>query len=519
MFLAFKGNGVADPYYYGDEEVPAPLDPVDNKTARCIRLPSLFEAGKIFPWLFSALRLFTSLEHFEDLFIVQKVQIKVNWAMRSADMYDSHLRSLAHQDCGLITKQKGGNLKFLSKFFTVSKKGKPFSRAIFNGRNLSRLQRPPPPVNLPEIPEVLREAARIHAFWQQKSNTVISPSVHESDIRHYFHEFNIDSEIALYFGVSCSGQEYAWQGLPMGWAHSPRIAQCVSWSLILNDAPSCLDVEVEKAKNSAHPPAYALSRNSFGDVTGIVFIWYDNFVIIGYDNDNFRQIVANLNRQRMACGIQWSSEVSFSPQMCKAPVSESKEHPNQYPEFLGIRLRVLVERRPREGNPRSHLAWQTEGKFRVKCAETAILLKSGSRSRRTIARGVGLIIWQTYVYGIPLVYRSDVMGIATANAPKKPGRSVWDHDSDISQEQITALCTNLEDIAADIFWNVHRDEALDTENTVRVVSDASGSKGAFMSFDEFDRTAKQDYWSFSEEFMTTSIFLKELMAADNAADP
>ena len=110
------------------------------------------------------------------------------------------------------------------------------------------------------------------------------------------------------------------------------------------------------------------------------------------------------------------------------------------------------------------------------------------------------------------------MGITTANAPKKPGRSVWDHDSDISLEQITALCTNLEDIAADIFWNVHRDEALDTENTVRVVSDASGSKGAFMSFDEFDRTAKQDCWSFSEEFMTTSFLLKELMAATVAIE-
>ena len=44
------------------------------------------------------------------------------------------------------------------------------------------------------------------------------------------------------------------------------------------------------------------------------------------------------------------------------------------------------------------VCWQTAGKFRVKCAETATLLKSGARSRRTIARGVGFIIWQTYVW-------------------------------------------------------------------------------------------------------------------------
>jgi hypothetical protein len=41
----------------------------------------------------------------------------------------------------------------------------------------------------------------------------------------------------------------------------PRIAQSVAWGLVLNGGPPCLAVEIEKARTSAHPPAFVLSRN------------------------------------------------------------------------------------------------------------------------------------------------------------------------------------------------------------------------------------------------------------------
>lgn len=523
MFLCFKKYGVSEPYNFNDnsaaEDALLPLDPIPKETARCLRTGPLFEAGKMFPWLAESLLLFTSLADFEGLFSkVKAEEIKINWAMRSDSRYSPHLESLAHDNCQLIVKERPGRLRFLSKFFTVAKKDRKHSRAIFNGRNLSRLQSPPPPVNLPGIPEVLLEAARIHQYWQKDANRVIAPSVHTADIRHYFHEFDIQSDIALYFGVSCAGQEYAWRGLPMGWAHSPRIAQTVSWSLVLTKAPPCLRVEVNRAAVSSHPPAFVCTRNLQHEVTGILFIWYDNFVFICYDNSDFRAVVANINTNRKACGIQWSTESIYLSSDLKRPLF--LDEPSKYPVFLGVQLRVDVERRPRDDLPRSRLVWQVEISFRDKCSSTAAVLKDKTitPSRRWVARGIGLVIWRTYVYGIPLINQDDVIAVARLNAPARPGKGQWDAASTVDLQFIQILADRLQSFAADISWNHHDDIAFDTRQMIRVVSDASGSRGAYVSFDGSYKELDQDYWVFDQDSSFNSIFLKELLAATIAIE-
>lgn len=338
MFLAFKKYGVSEPYEFSSGEFetdPSTLkiDPID--CARTIKPPKLLNLNVPFTWFVSSLLLITSITAFEQLFITPMAEVKINWAMRTHESYEDHLQALHKPKHGLplIEEEKSGKLRFVSKYFAVSKKCKILARTIFNGRALSRLQRRPDTVNLPEIPCVLKEASRIHKTMQSKSSQVVAPAVFTADIRHYFHEIEVSPEISVFFGVVCRGKAYSWRGLPMGWAHSPRIAQSLSWGMILHNAPPCLAHEVEIAKKSVHPPSYAHTRDKDGNINGIIFIWYDNIVAIIYGNDEFRDVTSAIERNRRSWNITWSSTPTIhSPKQMRAPLDEKTE--NQYPQFL-----------------------------------------------------------------------------------------------------------------------------------------------------------------------------------------
>lgn len=513
MFLAFKKYGMSEPYAQG-EEVCKPwemkLDPIT--VARNLKPQKLLSAAKLFPWLLMAVLLISDLGAFTSLFTKPFSEIVINWSQRSSDKYFDHFQVL--RDCSLLAEEKSGKLKFLSSYFAIGKKDGIFARAIFNGRALSRLQKPPPPVNLPEIPTVLRIAARIHKYWQGKSLSIAAPSVYCADIRHYFHEFEIDPEIALYFGVSCKGKEYSWRGLPMGWAYSPRIAQCVSWSMVLNNAPECLHQEVSMASVSMHPPSFVHTRNKQGEITGIVFIWYDNIVVICYDNDHFRQTVANINANRKAWNITWSSEETFHPKALRQPDCKGAK----FPSFLGVKIRVQFENRPRDGDPVSKLVWQCEDKLRAKVEDAICQIRSENTSRRKIARGIGLVIWCTYVYCIPLILIRNILNISRVNSPPNPGRDQWDLRSPISVDDLASLVNHLEKIKSDESWHQHQEEVFEPTQSIRIVSDSSSKKGGFVIFNHLGEVIDQDSWVWDSKAQPMCIFLKELLAATIALE-
>lgn len=515
MFLAFKKYGVSSPYDFGDDDVDPStlsLDPVD--VALRLKPAVLRPAADIFPWLLASLLLISDLASFEALFI-NVSELKINYAAKTADAYYDHLRSL--KDFGLLSTERSGRLKFISKYFAVSKKpdkkGKVYARAIFNGRALSRHQRVPAPVNLPEIPTVLREAASIHANIQERSKSIVAPSVYTADIRHYFHQIEVIPEITVYFGILCRGEHFAWRGLPMGWSHSPRIAQTVSWAMVLHQAPPCLHEEVEKARLSANPPAFVHTRDIAGNTTGIIFIWYDNITCIIYDNTHFRQVVSNINSNRKRWQVEWSDNDSFSPTDMRKPENVESPELNRYPAFLGVQLRVEFTRRQRDDEAQSRLVWKVENKFLQKLKLSQEFLSKESKiSRRKIAKAVGLCIWVTYVYCTPLLSIRDVIDVSRRNCPRKPGRNEWDKNSTISLEDRNTILSQLNLFIADASWHSIDARVIKSDEIIRIVSDSSDNKGAFVSFADDFTPIWHAPWTWSEDLKNASIFLKELLA-------
>jgi len=511
MFLGLKKYGVRNPYD-GTEKSSTigKLDKID--VARRLKMSNgyLEQAALHFAWLAASLILIADPTAFCGLFKGPLEELKINWAMKTRDEFAGHLKDL--HEWHLIEEEKAGTLRYLSRYFAISKSNGS-ARAIFNGRLLSSLQSPPAPVGLPEIPDVLRVAAELHREAQQRQpDRVVAPSVFNADIRHFFHEVEVNEQIAKFFGVCVGNTYYSWRGLPMGWSHSPRIAQCISWSLVLHNgekipglAPAC-----HSATKSANPPAYIVLEDGHGNRSGVAFIWYDNIIVIGYDHDTFRKTVANINANRKAYCLEWSSDDVYSPKEMRAPYRPPipGKKPS-HPQFLGIMLRVIFDSRSRDGAIQSTLSWHVEEKLDEKCKELLNNWKEVPPSHRSIAKAIGILIWRAYVYTVPLVAISDVISIAGRNVPPK---QKWDDASRIPNSDIELLRCKLQEVVDDKTWHSSETGA-NPSLSVRVISDSSGAKGAYLIVDQAGNILKQEHWTWSSEQTSMSIFLKELLSA------
>lgn len=520
-FLALKKYGVRSPY----EELPtADIDPsslsADRvEVARRLKASNacLGQAIRSFLWLSASMILIHDVVAFEKLFKDPVLELKVNWALRTSEKYSSHLRCLNERNKegeALIEREERGTLRFLSRYFAIPKKDGQ-ARAIFNGRSLSSKQVTPPPVGLPEIPVVLRLLADIHAERQGTASSVVAPSVYIADLRHFFHQIEVDPQVAKYFGVQCGEQAYSWRGLPMGWAHSPRIAQTISWSLVLFWAERipCLKQSYDDAIKQDHPPGYVYTYGPDGRRSGMCFIWYDNFVFVNYDNAEYRQVVANINANRRAFNLVWSEEYSYSPTEMRAAYSESAAPAGKpsHPHFLGVVLKVHHQTRCRDGEPRSTLTWRVDDRLREKSRTVLSQWSTKEPTCRTVAQAIGVLVWKTYIYCIPLVQISDIITLAGKNVPK--GRD-WDQLTPLSSEDLNILSSHLALLASDASWHsptlyAERSDMVE----LKVISDSSDLSGAYVIVDGNGEVLEESSWRWSEEQVSLSIFLKELLSA------
>ena len=115
-------------------------------------------------------------------------------------------------------------LVFISTYFAVAKNTE-VARAIFNGRRLSASFRPPPVVNLLDIPEMIRTLATL--CHEGRLSCLLL------DFRHFFHQIPLGKEVRRFFGLRIDNDFFQWKCLPMGWSFSPRIAQSISWMITL----------------------------------------------------------------------------------------------------------------------------------------------------------------------------------------------------------------------------------------------------------------------------------------------
>jgi hypothetical protein len=434
-----------------------------------------------FPFTRHALSLVQSPGAFMALFDRQPV---FDSRIMVSDEYQAHMEALARDH--IISRIASDEARFLSRYFAVPKKrngSEPTARAIFNGKRISRLMRPPPGVNLPHLPDLLKLCARIlESHWTKKIGRT-PLYLFCGDLRHFFHQIPIHPEIGKFFCLKCAGQTYRYNVLSMGWSYSPRIAQCLCWNLVLDNNIPAWDVSREELRRSEHPPTHAVSYRSSATSTaeppvasGILFVWYDNIVYLETDQNIFNATVAAFDARSdvNACNVRWSAR---SQHVWNSRTATWMPHPrgttssSASPSFLGIQLRGPTPARP-------WLEWTTDVAFRDGCRNISGRLKSTeTASRRLIARAIGKAVWDSYIRGASFSTIAHIITLARDNVART--RLQWDTQTNLSHESIAIIAQLLESIATPQ-WARRPEMAV--ENPLYVATDASGHTIAYVVF-------------------------------------
>ena len=235
-----------------------------------------------------SLSIITERAAFESLLIQEELdRLRAKQRVRFTNRkYSDHWRDL--RIAGLMRDLDTNLVLFFSTYFAVPK-NEEVARAIFNGKELSSLFRPPGSVNLLDPPSLIR---KVQEWYTAAKGEVF---VVNGDIRHWFHLIPLHPEIQRYFGLhmgDVDGTSSVWTSLPMGWSWSPFVSQALAYSLLAyrRCEPAAAD-----AKQPATPcphhwnpidlsgltndklPQFLPIHDREGKEVGFACVYYDNY--------------------------------------------------------------------------------------------------------------------------------------------------------------------------------------------------------------------------------------------------
>ena len=258
---------------YGEDSEPVitPLDEVKPYLVGKARTKVMHERAKELG--LECLTQYTEnlLEEAEQQFLFKDVPRRMRFGRGVNTRYRAHIEALAA--CGILQRCDRADVEFLSGYFAVPKTDQ-HSRAVFNGKRLSRLCRLPATVNLMDLRTMIRQFCE-QANGRQPFHVVMG------DFRHWFHQIAAAKGMSRLFGIKLGNQFYRWTTVPMGWSWSPIFAQATAWSFLTyrktNEEP-LLD---ERAFASERQLPQCV-RTPGG---GFVSVYYDNFIIVTPDKN------------------------------------------------------------------------------------------------------------------------------------------------------------------------------------------------------------------------------------------
>lgn len=263
----------------GPDELPPALDPVDKELVGAARVDALWEFADLLSLTALSAILATIIKP-DTVTIFENVKTNVGRGPQVHERYSQHFVDL--EASTLIEEEVRGYAIFLSGYFSVLK-GLNNSRAIFNGKRLSKQCTTPPPVHLPSAGE-LAEKIRDHCRTHGRCETILG------DFRHWFHQIPMPRRLRRYFCLQLKKKRYCWRGLPMGWSHSPAIAQAAGWAFLMYRRTGEKALFDEDAFRSLHMPTFVPTASG----KGFVSLYYDNFIIMTADANE-----ANAIRKRI----------------------------------------------------------------------------------------------------------------------------------------------------------------------------------------------------------------------------
>jgi hypothetical protein len=467
------------------------LDPIDCAGQICVkRLREAAENGRLLKPLSAALDIITHVSAFEALFI-EGADLEKSKRFIVDKKWRPQLTQL--EQYKVIKECSKNQVRFNNGYFAVGKSDDdnkcPISaRAIFNGKRLSKLQRAPAPVNLPAVADILRQVAL---------NLDGEPvDVFTADIRHFFHQIPVGVSISEYLGFVLHDIAYCWLCLPMGWAWSPHVAQCIAWMAILRNNQENLCHEGDLPQT----PQFMRLRDG-----GIVCIYYDNLFVAGPQCGCAERVFNNFVKNCIHFNIKLKYSRTFRP---------ADFRKNVFPSFLGVELRI------RRFNNRFRLTWRQDAarltlRWIPEMDEEDARLMVGPTelwSRREIARIVGRTIWRHSLTMRPLFDIQDLIDIIV-RMYNDEGHIDWDKgDFTLSSDEIVSM-TRAQLFIRTNTWHELAEQISASAPVVLCASDASDSGLGGIQFGAtgFLQREFADEWTHAARGW--HIYVKEVLAA------
>ena len=348
------------------------------------------------------------------------------------------------------------------KLFLVPKTSE-LARVIMDCRQLDRLCARPPAVRFATLIEIFA----IIGHFQRPVFGVL-------DFRHFFYEIRIPLVARRLFSAMCATGLYTATVLPMGFAWSPWIAQCLATILIIESVRRCgyaIDIDPE----ATSPPPVLVVRNSADRIIALIFIWYDNITLTA-TNTAVRDAITK--QIKLVCELY--SCIIKTPGIVHTKLGAS---------FLGMDVRrrgELVEWRHDAANCEK---WQMKLDTFTERAKDLTLL-----TPREVAEIVGIIVWHWQLEGTSIDSISHVLKISSKIGEVCKSRKAWDLRSlngVIDKGEIETLLSSMTRILArengctENMWRIRVRVAVTNLNThnVFLASDAMNVRAAGVRWD------------------------------------
>ena len=381
----------------------APLDPIEVGVVDRSRIR---KAMRRFPVLARGFERICTVEAFKEL-LCEDVIKHVVW---TKNVYAEHFLLL--ESWRMIRETTLDSLLSVCSYFAVPKTSSS-SRSIVNGKRFSCLCVVPPPVNIPSIVDVLR---RLNSALRSCNRIHI---VH-GDLRHFFHSIALAEGIERFFGLAMAHRFYAWLRLPMGWSHSPHVAQCLAWLLLVHcegGEPALFELDVFDGE---HLPTFLPLA---GGRLGFACITYDNYFCCSSQSEIADAVSRRIQRNAKLFRMTIKEHFHSSPKSLRSGII-----------YLGLEIRTSLKRRKAEADETA-LEWRIDSR-----KITPVLTFA---TRREIASTIGKCLYRYFTTGQPLALQPaalELIGILRRVAAKQtPNQVQWDARIVLEEESAEIL--------------------------------------------------------------------------------
>ena len=374
----------------------------------------------------------------EKIFLPQMEPKRIEHHRPTSVRYTKRFETL--EESKILHRENGpSGLKYINGYFSVPK-DEEVDRSILNAKALSKLFMVPDPVNLQPISEFF--SLLVWLVTAMIGRTEQLYYCHVLDLRHWFHQIKVGPKLSCFFGVHLGDIYYRWVTLPMGWSWSPRVCQCIAWTLLLwhQQPTSNLDGLARtrrELRGSLDPPRLAWMRNDDGTKVGFMVLTYDNMCFVCTD-----PAIAAYLRDKLKDNFQYANvKVKQTSVKYVEPFAMQRTPDMSFDEqnktgfcHLGVQYTLLQ----RDG---MWIPTWRHDPARLERWNTTVRYINPSSSRRDIARGCGVVIWHWTVLTRPLCYASDLIDIIRSISAKT--KREWDESANLEQTALQYLRAQL----------------------------------------------------------------------------